>query len=79
MTDKEEMVARDYRLLEMLKQHIVQDAMVILESDEYWEEHEGFNKQEFEEVITRCRDGNGTNQDWNWLKCRVSYNTRIYQ
>ena len=63
MTDKEEMVA----ILAMVKQHIVKNAMVILESDEYWEEHEGFNKHEFEEAITRCQDGNGTDQDWDWL------------
>ncbi len=61
------MVAREHRLLTVLEQHIIKNAMVILESDEYWEEHEGFNKQEFEEAITRCQDGNGTDQDWGWL------------
>ena len=61
------MVAREHRLLTVLEQHIIKNAMVILESDEYWEEYEGFNKQEFEEAITRCQDGNGTDQDWDWL------------
>lgn len=68
MTNSKEMVARDHRLFEVLKQHTIRNAMVMLDNDdEYWEEHEGFNKQEFEEAIVRCCQDNGTDQDWEWL------------
>ena len=67
MINSKGIVARDYRLLEILKQHTVKNAIEVLTDDEYWEEHEGFSKHEFEEAITRCQDGNGTDQDWDWL------------
>ena len=61
------MTGFDKKLLEVLKEHTIKNAIEVLRDGDYWQEHEGFTREEFEEAIIRCQEGNGTAQDWNWL------------
>lgn len=65
------MLEREQRLLEVLKIHTCKNALEVARDTEYWAEENGGDgedaRQRFIEAIERCQEGNGTDEDWDWL------------
>lgn len=56
------------RLLEVLKDHTIKNALEVARDTEYWAEGDNEeSRQRFIEAIVRCQEGDGTAEDWNWL------------